>query len=266
MRNPCHHLIEHQQSAVLLGEFPQTFQEAGFGLNESSVANDRFENDTGNGIRVLGEQRLDRLQIVVGSGEGVGCGAARYSGGIGQAEGCHTGSGLHQEHVGVAVIAAFKLDHLVASGEGAHQSKNRHAGLGAAVDEAHHLDAGNSVDHHLGQGVLEGTGSTEARALFDGLLQSADHLGVGMAADGRPPAADVIDVFVPIHVPGVGTFHPIKHDRLTADRLERPHRGAHATGHQPLSCAEDGLGAAGVQRGCCHWNRRQEADANRATS
>ena len=38
-----HHLVKPQQSAVLFGEFPQTFKEAGFRLNEAGVADDRLE-------------------------------------------------------------------------------------------------------------------------------------------------------------------------------------------------------------------------------
>ena len=101
---------------------------------------------------------------------------------------------------------------------------------------------------------------------LDRFLQGADHLGVGMAADGWPPAADVVDVFVAIHVPRIGALDAIEHDRLSAHGLERTHRRADSTGHQALGFAEDGLGAAGVQHGSCHGNRRQEADANRATS
>ena len=87
-----------------------------------------------------------------------------------------------------------------------------------------------------------------------------------MAADRWAPATDVIDVFIAIDIPRIGTLHPIEHDRLTAHRLKRSHWRAHPTGHQALRCAEDGLGAAGVQRRCCHRNRRQEANTNRASS
>ena len=235
-------------------------------MNEAGVADDRLEDHARDGVGVLGEQGLNGFEVVVRRREGVGRGAARDTGGVGQAECGHTGTGFHQEHVRMAVVAALELDHLVAAGVGTDQAQHSHAGLGAAVDEAHHLNAGDSVDHHFGQGVFQGTRCSEAGALLDRFLQCCDHLGVGVAADGRSPAADVVDVLIAIHVPGIGTLHPIEHDRLTANRLERPHRGADTSGHQGLCCAEDGLGVAGVQRGSCHWNRRQRADANRATS
>ena len=101
-----HHLDEHQECAVFLREFPQTFEETGFRLDEAGVTDDRLENDTCDGVWVLGEQGFDRLQIVVGSGQRVGGRAARHPRGIGEAESCHAGTGLDQEHVRMAVIAA----------------------------------------------------------------------------------------------------------------------------------------------------------------
>ena len=47
---------------------------------------------------------------------------------------------LHEERVGVAVVAAVELDHLLAAGEGADEPDHAHARLGARVGEAHHLD------------------------------------------------------------------------------------------------------------------------------
>ena len=54
----------------------------------------------------------------------------------------------------MAVVAAFKLDYLVASGEGAPEAEHSHTGFGTAVYKADHLNAGHSIDHHLRQGVL----------------------------------------------------------------------------------------------------------------
>ena len=45
--------------------------------------------------------------------------------------------------------------HLVALGVRAHEAQDRQAGLRAAVHEAHHLNAGHSVDDNLGQHILQ---------------------------------------------------------------------------------------------------------------
>ena len=261
-----HHFVEDQQGAVFFGEFAQPFQEAWLRRDEARIADDGLQDDAGDRSGVFGEQLLHRLKVVVRGRQRVGGGAAGDAGGVRQPEGCHTGPRLHQEHVGMAVITAFELDHLVAPCERTHQAQHRHAGFGSAVDETHHLHTGNGINHHFGQGVLQAAGCSEAGAFLDRFLKSAGHLRVGMAADGRSPAADVIDVFVSIDVPGVGPLDPIEHDRLTTNRLECPHWRAHSTGHQGLGGTEDGLRAAGVQRGTCHGDRRQRAVANRATS
>ena len=75
---------DSQQSAVLFGEFPQTLKEAGFRLNEAGVADDRLEDHARDGVGVLGEQGLNGFEVVVRRREGVGCGAARDTGGSGR--------------------------------------------------------------------------------------------------------------------------------------------------------------------------------------
>ena len=68
---------------MLFGEFPQTFKEAGFGLNEAGVSDDRLEYHPRDGVGVLGEQSLNGFEIVVRRSQGVGGGAARDTGGVG---------------------------------------------------------------------------------------------------------------------------------------------------------------------------------------
>ena len=85
-----HHFIEHQQSTVLLGDFAQTFQKTRLRCDEAGIADDRLKDHAGNGLRVLRKQLLDRFQVVVRGGEGVGCGAARHPRGVGKAQGGHT--------------------------------------------------------------------------------------------------------------------------------------------------------------------------------
>ena len=77
-----HHFVEHQQGAVFTGDFPQTFEEAEIGGDKAGIAHHRLEDHTGDGVGVFGKQGLDRLKVVVGSGEGVGGGAARHTGGV----------------------------------------------------------------------------------------------------------------------------------------------------------------------------------------
>lgn len=55
---------------------------------------------------------LDGLQVVVLGSQGGRSGGGGHAGGVGQAQGQHARAGLHQELVGVAVVAASELDDL----------------------------------------------------------------------------------------------------------------------------------------------------------
>src|SRR5690606_40904046 len=50
------------------------------------------------------------------------------------------GAGLHQQAVGVTVVAALELDDGIAPGEAAREPDGAHRGLGARADQTHHLD------------------------------------------------------------------------------------------------------------------------------
>ena len=74
----------------------------------------------------------------------------------------------------MAVVAAFKLNDFVASGEGSHQAQHGHACFGAGVYEAHHFYAGYGFDDHFGEHVLEIAGRAEAGAFIN--AEEADQL------------------------------------------------------------------------------------------
>ena len=63
------------------------------------------------------------------------------AGRVGQAERRDPGARLHEQEVGVAVVAARELDDLRASGERAGEAKRAHRRLGPGADEADELDA-----------------------------------------------------------------------------------------------------------------------------
>ena len=75
-----------------------------------------------------------------GSAMVVSANALRDARGIGDAERRHARSGLHQQRIDVAVVAAFELDGQVAPGEAARQAERAHGGFGAGIHQPHHLD------------------------------------------------------------------------------------------------------------------------------
>ena len=98
---------------------------------------------------------------------------------------------------------------------------------------------GDGVDDHFGQDVFEDAGGAEAGAFVEGAVEGRQDVGVGVAADGGAPGADVVDVLVAINVPDVGAFDVIEDDGLTADGFEGPHGGADAARHEFLGSVEN---------------------------
>jgi hypothetical protein len=63
-----------------------------------------------------------------------------------------------------------------------------------------------------------------------------------MPENQRAPRADVVDVFITIGVPDVGTIAAFDEAGLSADRTECPNRRIHASGNDLLSSVEKFFG------------------------
>eukprot|EP00983_Pelagomonas_calceolata_P072241 1151628-Pelagomonas_calceolata.AAC.8 len=98
---------------------------------------------------------------------------------------------------------------------------------------------------------LQLTGSAEAGALGELRHDGRVHLVVGVAADGGPPAAHVVDVGVAIHVGDLAALDAVEHDGLAAHGSESPDGAVHTTGQQGLGLVEDALRVDLVQLGGC---------------
>ena len=97
-------------------------------------------------LAALGEDGLDRGDVVVGQDDGVGGGAGGDAGGVGQAEGGDAGAGRGEQRVDVAVVAAGELHDQRPAGGAAGQPDGRQHRLGAGVDQPDPLDRGHPGD------------------------------------------------------------------------------------------------------------------------
>ena len=95
---------------------------AGRGRNATGIADDGLEDDRGDGSGVRGEGGFDGGDVVVGQGVREARDLLGYAGRAGDSEGRDAGSGFDQQAIGVAVIAAFKLDDDLAAGGGAGEA------------------------------------------------------------------------------------------------------------------------------------------------
>ena len=138
---PGHHLVEHEQRAVRLGDGTQPLEKARHGQDEAHVAGDRLDDDRGNLAGKAVEQLLDRAEIVVRRGQRVGDRGSGDAGRVGQPERRDPRAGLDEERIGVPVVVARELHDLRPAGERAGEADRAHRRLRPRVDEAQKLKA-----------------------------------------------------------------------------------------------------------------------------
>ena len=105
-----HDLVEDRHRAVLLAEADDGLEEARLGRNDAHVADDRLHDDRGDLLAALGEERLERLDVVVGRRDRRASRSARARPPSRGRRTWRARACLHQEEVGVAVVAALELD------------------------------------------------------------------------------------------------------------------------------------------------------------
>jgi hypothetical protein len=185
----------------------------------------------------------EAFDVVVGQRKRVPGGGRRHARAAGDAQGGDAGAGRHQQHVGVAVVAAVELDDDIAPGVAPGQPDRTHGGLGAGVDHAHHLDRRHRADHHFGQRDLEVRGRAEARAALEHAADGRDHGRVAVPEDHGPPGADVVDVAVAVGVDDDRALGSLDEQRIGAHGFAGPHRAVDPPG--------DGLDGAAVKAAGC---------------
>ena len=123
------------------------------------------------------------------------------------------------------MVAAFKLDDEVASGEAARQADGGHAGFSARTDEAQLFDRWEATGDTLSEVSLRRDGGPEARSLRGGSLDGFDDRRKGVSENHGTPGAEEIQVAVPIGVEEVGSFRMSDEGRIAAYCAEGPDRG-----------------------------------------
>ena len=173
---------------------------------QADVHQDRFQNDGRDLAGILLEAQFDTGQIVEGSNDNVSDRGFRHSQPAGNR--CRSVDvavvgrvRLHADQRGIvqAVVTAFKLYDLVASGSGTGQADGVHGGFGTAIAEAHHLDRKTLADFFR-QLPLHIVRHAEHGAGAETLFHCLHHGGMAMPGHERAETEVVIDVFVAIEV------------------------------------------------------------------
>ncbi len=225
-----HHLVDDQQRAILIAQFAQALQEARLRRNAVHVAGHRFDDDTGDLLRILGEGGAYRRQIVVLAGQGMFGEVGRNARRVRLTEGQGAGTGLDQQVVGVAMVAAFELDDLIAPGEATRQADGAHGGFGTGVHHAHHVHAVDQRGHQFGHAHFHLGRGTKTQPVFDGGDHRVADRRMVVPQDHRSPGAYVVDVGLTIGIIQVGAVGPFDKQRRTANAGEGANRGVHSAG------------------------------------
>ena len=215
-----HHLVQDQQGTELVTDGAQPFQEAGDRRDAVHVACDRLDDDTGDLAAVLGEGFTHRIQIVEDAGQGVFGEIGRNARAVRLTQGQGAGTGLDQQGVGVAVVAALEFDDLVAAGVATGQTDGAHGGFGAGVDHPHLLHGGDDLADFLGHQHFDLGRRTVAQPLLNGLDDGGLDGRVVVTQQHGAPGADVIHVGLTIHIIEIGAIGVIDEAGRAADPIE----------------------------------------------
>jgi hypothetical protein len=151
-----------------------------------------------------------------------------HAGTVGIAESERAGAGFHEQRIRVAMIAAVELNNFIAFGEAAREPDGGHAGFGAGIRHAHFLDARHERADELGHGDFARIRNAKAGAVLGRGFDGGNNFRMRVAKNGRAPGADVINIFVAVHVPHARAFGAVDEKRLAADGAESADGGIHA--------------------------------------
>ena len=161
-----HDLVEDQDCAIFTGDVAQAFKKPGNRRNTSHIASDRLDDDTGYFARIFVEYGLHGSDVVERRIQRISGDGFRDTRRIWNAQGQYAAAGFDQQGIGMAVVAAGKLQNLVASGKPSGQTDGGHGGLGAGIDHAHFRHARHHLDDLLSQVDFTLCGCAESQRLL----------------------------------------------------------------------------------------------------
>ena len=223
------HLVEDQERPGVGRDRAHPLEVARGGHDRPAVSEDRLGDDRRDALAVVGERRLEPVEVVPAKHDQALAGPGRHAGRLGRHRGMvgrapRLGRRVRRpvDRVRPAVIVALEAHDQVAAGERPGEAERVLGALGPGASEAHEVDAGHPLAHRPGRPGLEVVGEREERPA---LAQHVDH-GVGdrrrpVAEDQRALSHHVVDVVVAVDV---------GQDRARPALARRPARGASPSG------------------------------------
>ncbi len=237
--------IEDQEDVAAGAFFAQEVQEAGGGRDAAAIGEERLGEDGADGGVVVqgfedlgGRVPFGDYDVIVRE-----LAAAYRVGGDGR---FRRGVVADQSLIRPAVVVAFELEVLVATGDGAGEAEGNLDGFGAGVGIGDEIRARDEAAEAFGDFVFEvALGSVGGAAAGLGLEGGGDG-GVGMAENERAPGEGEVDIAVAIDVFDGGAAGALEVERVGFG--EAAETAGDATGERLFgaSVASPGLGRFGL--------------------
>ena len=214
----------------------QATVETGLGGHHTHVAGRRLSDNCGNLTLVVRERLTYSVQVVIGQNDSLRGGCGSHASRTRQCQGSHTRTSLREQRIHVTVVAARKLNNLVATGHTTRQTNRSHGRLSTGRHHTHLINSAgnrrvNTVDHQLSQLSLRRARRTKRQAALSRLLNRLNHLRMRMTQNRRTPRADQVNVLVAVRIVQVRALSLRRKRRSAAHRIEGAHRGIHTTGN-----------------------------------
>ena len=231
----------------------QAAVETGLRGHHTHVAGRRLSNDGGNLALVVRERLTHSVQVVIRQNNGLRGGSGSHASRTRQRQSSHTRTSLRKQRIHVAVVAARKLNNLVATGHTTRQTNRSHGRLSTGGHHTHLINRArnhrvNAVDHQLSQLSLRRARRTKRQAALSRLLNRLNHLRMRMTQNRRTPRADQVNVLVAVRIVQVHALSLRGKCGGAAHRIESTHRGIHAAGNHRARTLKQLLAGFMVQR------------------
>ena len=241
-RKPGYYLVENQHRAVVGGHTTQALEEAWRGRHHAHVAGHRLDDDPGYRIGVAVEQCLYGIQVVE---IGHQCFRWRRTPVPRRWWGCRGSARPNRPAPAGRRRGRGKLPaNLIILSRPVKARARRMALMHASVPELT-----SRSDSMLGRAPMMSrasstsfsTGAPKLAPPLAARSQDGYDRRVGMAQHQRPPGAEVINVFVAVHVNHTGAAARRDEGRRSADGAEGADGAVDATGHQALGFGKQGF-------------------------
>ena len=149
-----------------------------------------------------------------------------------------TAACFHQQTVGMAVVAAFKLDDFVTAGKTACQTNGGHRCFRTGADKAQLLDGRHDFGDFFGDDNFAFSWRTKRQTAQCCFAHGFNDFRMGMADNRRAPRAYIVGITRTVFVPNIRAFCLFDKARYAANAAECAHGRVHAAGNNGFGAVE----------------------------